>query len=89
MVSEILTATDSGIGKACIACEGEEAPREIDAGRNPLGRRIEARQALTVQELIDRRFNEYVTQLSGRSRSDQAAVLQTMVAPRRQSSSYS
>jgi hypothetical protein len=69
--------------------KAKKLQREIDAGRNPLGRRIEARQAPTVQELIDRRFNEYVTQLSGRSRSDQAAVLQTMVAPRRQSSSYS
>jgi integrase len=61
--------------------QAKQLKREVDAGSDPLARRIEARHAPTMSGLIDRYLEEHAPQLSPRNRSDQASILRKIVAP--------
>jgi len=61
--------------------EAKRLKREIDAGHDPLGKRIESRNAPTISDLIDRYLREHAVNLSPRSQSDQTSILHKMVEP--------
>jgi len=61
--------------------EAKRLKREVDAGHDPLGRRIDARKAPTMRDLIGRYLSEHAVHLSERNRSDQASMLRKLVEP--------
>jgi hypothetical protein len=61
--------------------EAKRLKREIDSGHDPLGHRIERRNAPTMRELFDRYLKEHAVKLSARSESDQISILRKMVEP--------
>src|SRR5581483_4274655 len=61
--------------------EAKRLKREIDAGKDPLKARIDARNAPTMRELIDRYLREHAINLAARGRSDQESMLRKLVEP--------
>lgn len=61
--------------------EAKRFKREIDLGNDPLGRRIEARRAPTVRELIDRYLEEHAVRLAAHTRTNQTYMLRQLVEP--------
>jgi integrase len=61
--------------------EAKRLKREIDAGHDPLGRRIEDRNAATISDAIDRYLREHAVKLAPRSFSDQTSLLRKLVEP--------
>src|SRR5690606_8992414 len=55
--------------------------REIDAGKDPLLERKEARTAPRVSDLINRYIEEHVPKLAPRHGSDQVSILKKRVEP--------
>lgn len=61
--------------------EAKRLKREVDAGNDPLGKRIEQRNAPTMSDLIDRYLKEHVVNLAPRSFSDRTSLLRKLVEP--------
>lgn len=61
--------------------EAKRLKREVDAGYDPLGNRIERRNAPTMSDLIDRYLKEHAAKLAPRSASDQTSLLRKLVEP--------
>lgn len=61
--------------------EAKRLKREVDAGNDPLGRRIEQRHAPTISDLIDPYLKEHAVNLAPRSFSDQTSLLRKLVEP--------
>jgi integrase len=61
--------------------EAKRLKREVDAGNDPLGRRIEQRNAPTMSDLIDRYLKEHAVNLAPRSFSDRTSLLRKLVEP--------
>jgi integrase len=61
--------------------EAKRLKREVDAGNDPLGNRIERRNAPTMSDLIDRYLKEHAAKLAPRSASDQTSLLRKLVEP--------
>jgi hypothetical protein len=61
--------------------EAKRLKREVDAGNDPLGNRIDHRNAPTMSDLIDRYLREHAVQLSPRSFSDRTSLLRKLVEP--------
>lgn len=55
--------------------------REIDAGRDPLAEREEAREAPRVSDLINRYIDEHLPRLAPRNAADQKSMLKKLVEP--------
>jgi len=61
--------------------EAKRLKREVDAGNDPLGNRIDHRNAPTMSDLIDRYLREHAVQLAPRSFSDRTSLLRKLVEP--------
>jgi hypothetical protein len=61
--------------------EAKRLKREVDAGNDPLGNRIDHRKAPTMSDLIDRYLREHAVQLAPRSFSDRTSLLRKLVEP--------
>lgn len=61
--------------------EAKRLKREIDAGHDPRGRRIDSRNAPTISDAIDRYLKEHAVKLAPRSLSDQTSLLRKLVDP--------
>src|SRR5438874_784735 len=61
--------------------EAKRLKRQVDAGNDPLARRIEARHAPTIRDLIDRYLDEHAIHLAKRNCSDQTSMLRALVEP--------
>ncbi len=61
--------------------EAKRLKREIDAGHDPLGRRIDNRNAPTISDAIDRYLKEHAVKLAPRTFSDQTSLLRKLVEP--------
>jgi integrase len=61
--------------------EAKRLKREVDQGRDPLEKRDDARDAPSVQQLIERYLAEHVTKLAKASRCDQESTLRKRVQP--------
>jgi integrase len=61
--------------KAC------DLKRCVDNGEDPLAERVEAREAPTVRDMIDRYIAEHVPALSERNGKDQTSMLRKLVEP--------
>lgn len=61
--------------------EAKRLKREIDAGHDPLGKRMDDRNAPTISDAIDRYLKEHAVKLAPRSSSDQASLLRKLVEP--------
>lgn len=61
--------------------EAKRLKREVDAGNDPLGNRINHRNAPTMSDLIDRYLREHAVQLAPRSFSDRTSLLRKLVEP--------
>lgn len=61
--------------------EAKRPKREVDAGNDPLGKRIEQRNAPTMSDLIDRYLKEHAVNLAPRSFSDRTSLLRKLVEP--------
>jgi integrase len=61
--------------------EAKWLKREVDAGNDPLGKRIEHRNAPTMSNLIDRYLKEHAVNLAPRSFSDRTSLLRKLVEP--------
>jgi integrase len=61
--------------------EAKRLKREVDAGNDPLGKRIERRNAPTMSDLIDRYLREHAVNLAPRSFSDRTSLLRKLVEP--------
>jgi len=61
--------------------EAKRFNREVDAGNDPLGKRIEQRHAPPMSDLIDRYLKEHAVNLAPRSFSDRTSLLCKLVEP--------
>jgi hypothetical protein len=61
--------------------EAKRLKRAVDAGNDPLGNRIDHRNAPTMSDLIDRYLREHAVQLAPRSFSDRTSLLRKLVEP--------
>ena len=61
--------------------EAKRLKRDIDRGEDPMDVRTSARDAPTVEELLERHIDEHLQKLSASSSKDQANMLKTLVLP--------
>lgn len=61
--------------------EAKRLKREIDGGHDPLGKRVDQRNAPTIKDAIDRYLQEHAVKLAPRSLSDQTSLLRKLVQP--------
>jgi integrase len=62
--------------------EAKALKRRVDQGSDPLARRVDAREAATGRELIDRYINEHTPKLAPRNAADQKSMLHKLVEPK-------
>jgi hypothetical protein len=61
--------------------DAKRLKREVDAGNDPLGKRIDHRNAPTMSDLIDRYLKEHAVNLAPRSFSDRTSLPRKLVEP--------